>query len=113
MAKFRVKRVQQMVEEDFCRCAQFENPCHGIGPENVVDSFIRPPRSMRFVEMTRVEFVWMWAVFDERPGTPSGYLIVFDPRRGLYGLATKPHGRRHGTFIGFYGSTIGEAIQSM
>ena len=113
MAKFRVERVQQMVEEDFCRCAQFENPWHGIGPENVLDCFIRPPRSMRFVEMTKVGFVWLLAVFDERPGTADGYLIVFDPRRGLCGLATKPQGRRQGTFIGFYGSTVGEAIQSM
>jgi len=113
MAKFRVQRIQQMVEEDFCRCADYENPWHGIGPENVLDCFIRPPRSMRFVEMTKVGFVWLWAVFDERPGEPDGFLIVFDPRQSMYGLATKPRGRRHGRFRGFSGRTIGEAIQSM
>jgi hypothetical protein len=111
MAKFRVERVQQMVEDDFCRCTEFENPWHGIGPDNVLDCFIRPPRSMRFVRMSEVGFVWLWAVFEERPGSPDGYLIVFDPRRELYGLATKPRGRHHGTFIGFYGSTIGEVFR--
>jgi hypothetical protein len=113
MARFRVERVQRMVEDDFCSHTSFENPWHGIGPEDVLDGFLRPPRSMRFSRLTEVGFVWLWAVFDERPGEPGGYLVVFDPRRGEYGLATKPHGRRYGRFLGFFGTRIGDVIRAM
>jgi hypothetical protein len=113
MARFRVERVQRMVEDDFCSHADFENPWHGIEPEDVLDGFLRPPRSMRFIRLTEVGFVWLWAVFDERPGEPGGYLVVFDPRRGEYGLATKPHGRRYGRFLGFFGTRICDVIRAM
>lgn len=114
MARFRVEQIQKMIEDDFCSFTRYENPWHGIGPENVLEGFIQPPRSMRFLKDYRsVGFVWLWAVFEERPGEPDGYLVVFDPRRGRYGLATKPQGRRYGWFLGFQGMHLGEAIQSM
>ena len=113
MAKFKVTEVQRLVEDDFCAGPMPENPWHGIGPERAIDCLIQPPRSMRFVNFDSVGFVWLWAVFDERPGQPSGYLVVFDPRRGEYGLATKPSRGRHGTFLGLSNHRINSAIKNM
>ena len=52
----------------------------------------------------------LWIVLEERPGSPEGYLIVFDDRRRVFGLADwdgiTP------VFLGFYGTFL-NALQGM
>lgn len=52
----------------------------------------------------------LWIVLEEKPGTRDGYLIVFDERRGVFGL-----GDWNGdtpVFLGFHGTFL-NALQSM
>ena len=116
--RFRVSKVQRLVEDSVCRSRHLKNPLHGITGDTVLENLVTPPVSKRFYihpsgdEPRR--FLWLWEVWDEMPGTNDGLLIVFDPRLGMYGTASKPGpGQKYGSFSGFDGYEFGDAIVSL
>jgi len=54
----------------------------------------------------------LWVVFDEIPESKTGYLVVYDPREQIFGLALKPYSKKLGSVLGFYGN-FKETIESM
>ena len=91
--RFRVNTVRKLVEESFLRSRSVENPRHGITADLAMSNLVAPPISRRFYDGSegheKKRLRWLWEVWDERPGGNEGYLIVFDPRRGEFGLAAR------------------------
>jgi hypothetical protein len=58
----------------------------------------------------------LWLVLEEKPGTKSGYKIIFDDQKQMFGLAIC--GREsekevfHDIFIGYYGTFL-ETLDGM
>ncbi|HYE73908.1 MAG TPA: hypothetical protein VEF04_11280 [Blastocatellia bacterium] len=114
MARFRIKDIQQRILASIEQDPVVECKWHGLKREELFSHLVNPPRSVRFTRIDSVGFLWLWVVYDEHPLDPShGYLVVYDPRSDRYGLARKPKGRKYGSFLGFSGSTLGEAVRSM
>ena len=116
--RFKVSKVQKLVEDSICRSRNLMNPFHGITEDLVIGNLVTPPVSKRFYVRSASDeprkFRWLWKVWDEVPGSSSGYLIVFDPRSGQYGKATKSvQGETYGCFIGFDGYEFGDALGSL
>jgi hypothetical protein len=109
--KFSAKQVSQLVSQELIHCAEFSS-WHGITAENLEKHRVSPPCSRRFKESFQDGCLWLWVILDELPQSKDGYLIVYDPRRNLFGLATKSDGKSDGTFIGYYGN-LRETLEGM
>lgn len=114
---FKVQDVQKRVEDSFCKSKNVSNRWHGVCEELALKNLITPPESRRFHHLTEEghsRLRWLWAVWDECPSTNDGHLVVYDPREERFGLATKPdYQHKHGSFLGFYGSELGDALESL
>jgi hypothetical protein len=106
-----IERVRERIAEELAACADLKD--HAIAG-NPASHFFSPPRQERF----RSEFAaargpsLLWAVADELPGSPDGYLVVYDPSEDEFGLASKPHPGATGTIVGWYGS-LRETLEGM
>ena len=54
----------------------------------------------------------LWLVLEEVPETKGGYKVVFDERRGKFGLATADSSNELDTYLGAYGLFL-TALESM
>jgi hypothetical protein len=89
------------------------NSWHGITKDNVDQLLVEP----RVIEL----MVWggqkksYWLVLDGRPGDlEKGYLVVYDEREDMFGLATKTtmESKDTGYLVGLYGSFV-DALNNM
>lgn len=109
--KFRAAKIEALLLEELLTPSW---PLEYLGwkPE---EHLVAPPRSQRFRNAHEVGYRWLWVVMDERPGMTEGFLVTFDPRIGIdgaYGLATKPHRRRLGEFLGYAGN-LARALEAI
>ena len=83
------------------------NSWHGITKDNVDQLLVEPT----VIELS----IWggqrkrYWLVLDEQPGDfQKGYLVVYDDREDMFGLATKTtmESEETGYLVGLYGSFI-------
>ena len=117
--KFRREWIESVVAKELADCQHFEN-WHGITPQNLEKHLVLPPRSERFSISGSRALIGLWIIIDELPAdTQNGYLITFDPREykdnvecGGFGLASKRGRRRHGLYVGHYGS-LSQTLGSM
>lgn len=101
--RYKHDRVQQLVQADLDGLSQFEN-LHGINAANLREHVV-PLRHESFVSVGPPEkLIGLWIVLDEVPNTDKGYLVVYCPRRQMYGLALKRSSKRRPALVGFYGS---------
>lgn len=75
--------------------------------DEILDRLVEPTTA-DFIDFSRIIREY-WIVFDEYPDNAlSGYLIVYDEREELFGLATKTSTDNNevGYLIGLYGSFV-------
>jgi predicted RNase H-like HicB family nuclease len=90
--------VVRVIADDVKAHPCFFNP-HGIE----LETCLVPPCKLRFIDSFREgQFLDLWMVLEECPGSDTGYLVVFDDLRQHFGLAVRGGGVP--VFIGFYGS---------
>lgn len=109
--KFKQKVVQERINRDVSDLKEFRS-WHGLDIGNLQEHLVEL-RHERFRKgFNDPGYIGLWVVFDERPGSEEGYLVVFCPRHDSYGLATKRSGSRWGSFVGFHGD-LQKTLESM
>jgi hypothetical protein len=106
-----MERVRKLVAEELTACADLKG--RGITGDPAA-YLVTPPRQEPF----QSEFAatagpsLVWLIADEAPGSPGGYLVVYDPSEDEFGLATKPRPGAVGSLVGWYGS-LRETLEGM
>jgi hypothetical protein len=102
--------IKKLVEDQLARGETFIN-FHGIMPENV-RSFLVEPFSVR-TDPDDLETMPrdMWLVLQERPTPTEGFVVVYDPHTGNWGVAEHIRGGEY-TLVNSARS-LAEAIGSM
>ncbi len=111
--KFRASQIEDRVLADAVHVEAWNGAYMWWGNGPLEAHLLAPPRSQRFRDYRQRSRRWLWVVLDVAPDEHDAFLVVFDPRRpfGEYGIARK--GKPIGTFIGYSGPSLGDALNDL
>lgn len=104
--KFKASQIAEIVQSDIAQEPKLDE----VDLESFLPGVLKKPMSKRFKNSREVGFRWLWIVWDG--SYKDGYIVVYDPRKELFGLAIKSESNKYGSFIGFYGSFV-ESFRSI
>jgi hypothetical protein len=84
---------------------------HGITPENLTDFLVEPYPVTVDPDDLETGPREMWIVLKERPLTDDGYVVIYDPMNGGWGVAEKTDKEAHVLVIG--ADSLAEALEGM
>ena len=107
MVKMEAAEVSEIIEREIGGDWSLSN-LHGVDLRRCL---VKPTKKVYKDSFREGEKVELWLVLEEVPEDHSGYKIVFDERRRLFGLATKGLDGAD-VLIGYYGSFV-DTLEAM
>lgn len=105
-----IHAVKSLVEDEVARCESFTN-FHGITPANLRSLLVEPFIVRTDPDDEETQPRDMWVVLQERHDPAEGYVVVYDPTRGDWGIAERGDGDNYVLVVS--AQSMAEAINSM
>ncbi len=102
--------VREIVRKEVSKNLPFEN-FHGITRENLGSFVVEPFAAQVDPDDLETKPREMWIIAQERPGSEEGYVVVYDPLEGGWGVAECERDRRYILVIG--AESLAEALDGM
>ena len=102
--------VKSLIEHELARGDTFTNS-HGITSANLRSLLVEPFTVMTDPDDLETQPRNMWVVLQERPNPSDGYVVVYDPTKGDWGVAE--HSNDGNYVIVVSASSLAGALNSM